>query len=347
MRYRIFGRRTGLKVSELALGAGMFGTAFGYGSPPDEVHRILQGYAEAGGNLIDTADSYQHGESERLIGEFIRPHRDGFIIASKYSRGASSHPALAELGANRKAMVQSVEASLKRLGTDRIDLYFVHMDDGVTPMEEIARGLDDLVRAGKVLYGGLSNYPAWRVALAANTADLRGWASITALQAEYNLLQRTTERELLPMADGLGLGVMAWSPMAGGLLTGKYRRGEKGRATEFKGSVLHQEAEKRDAVLDVLFSVAQELGATPGQVALSWVRAKGVLPVLGPRTRAQLDDNLASLSVRLSPEQLRRLDEVSAVPLGYPHELNAAPEQRAIMTGGRWEQLELPRWTVA
>ncbi len=200
MRYRIFGQRTGLKVSELALGTGMFGTAFGYGAGPDEVRDILRGYAEAGGNFIDTADNYQLGQSETLIGEFGAPHRDDFIIASKYSRGAVAAPSLAVLGNNRKAMVQSVEASLKRLKTDRIDLYFVHMDDGVTPVDELARGLDDLVRAGKIVYGGLSNFPAWRVATAARTADLRGWAPIAAIQLEYSLIQRTTERELLPMA---------------------------------------------------------------------------------------------------------------------------------------------------
>lgn len=204
MRYRIFGERTGLKVSEIVLGAGMFGTAFGYGAPQDEVRRLLQGYVEAGGNFIDTADNYQLGESERLIGEFIAQRRDDFVIASKFSRGATRAPALAALGNNRKAMVQSVEDSLKRLKTDRIDVYFVHMDDGVTPVDEIARGLDDLVRAGKIIYGGLSNFPAWRVATAANTADLRGWAPIAAIQIEYNLLERTPERELLPMADGFG-----------------------------------------------------------------------------------------------------------------------------------------------
>ncbi|QRN97704.1 aldo/keto reductase [Archangium violaceum] len=347
MRYRIFGQRTGLKVSELALGTGMFGTAFGYGAAPDEVRNILRGYAEAGGNFIDTADNYQLGESETLIGAFIAPHRDDFIIASKYSRGATRAPSLAALGNNRKAMVQSVEASLKRLKTDRIDLYFVHMDDGVTPAEEIARGLDDLVRAGKIVYGGLSNFPAWRVATAANTADLRGWAPIAAVQLEYSLIQRTAERELLPMANGLGLGIMGWSPMGGGLLTGKYRKGEKGRATDLKGSVLHDDPVRNAPVLDALTAIAGELDSNPGRVAIAWVKAKGVLPVIGPRTRAQLDDNLAAATLQLSDEQLRRLDEITAVPLGYPHELLAAAEQRAIMTGHRWEQIDFPEGTVA
>lgn len=346
MRYRIFGQRTGLKVSELALGTGMFGTAFGYGARPDEVRSILHGYAEAGGNFIDTADNYQLGESETLIGEFLAPHRNDFIIASKYSRGAVPKPSLAALGNNRKAMVQSVEASLKRLKTDRIDLYFVHMDDGVTPVDEIARGLDDLVRAGKIVYGGLSNFPAWRIATAANTADLRGWAPISAIQVEYSLIQRTTERELLPMANGFGLGVMGWSPLGGGLLTGKYRKGEKGRATDLKGSVLHDDPVRNAPVLDALTTLADELDANPGQVAIAWVKAKGVLPVIGPRTRAQLDDNLAAATLKLSDNQLRRLDELTAVSLGYPHELLAAAEQRAIMTGNRWEHIDFPERTV-
>src|ERR1700726_4702703 len=252
MRYRIFGERTGLKVSELALGTGMFGQTWGYGAPPEDVKRILAAYADAGGNFIDTADNYQHGVSETLIGDVVGPSRDDFVIASKFTRGASDHLALAHLGNSRKNMVQSVEASLKRLKTDRIDLYFAHMDDFVTPMEEIARGLDDLVRAGKIVYGGLSNFPAWRVATAVNTADLRGWTPISAIQIEYNLLQRTPERELLPMADGFGLGVMGWSPMAAGILTGKYRKGERGRATELKTSVTQVDNPHINAVVEAV-----------------------------------------------------------------------------------------------
>ncbi|EPX56210.1 norsolorinic acid reductase [Cystobacter fuscus DSM 2262] len=347
MRYKIFGQRTGLKVSELALGAGMFGTAYGYGAEPDEVRRILRGYAEAGGNFIDTADNYQLGESETLIGEFLSSHRNDFVIASKYSRGAARAPSLGVLGNSRKVMVQSVEDSLRRLKTDRIDLYFAHMDDGVTPVEEIARGLDDLVRAGKIVYGGLSNFPAWRIATAVTLADLRGWAPIVALQTEYSLLQRTTERELLPMAEGLGLGVMGWSPMGGGLLTGKYRKGEKGRATDLKGSVLHDDPTRTEPLLDALGAIAEELDSSPGRIAIAWVSARGVLPVIGPRTRAQLEDNLAATTVKLSDEQLRRLDELTAIPLGYPHELLGAAEQRAIMTGNRWEQIDFPARTIA
>src|ERR1700682_4479079 len=291
MRYKIFSDRTGLKVSELALGTGMFGQAWGYGAPPEEVRRIIAGFADAGGNFIDIADNYQHGVSETLVGEAIAAHRDDFVIATKFTRGASAKPALTRLGNNRKNMVQSVEASLKRLKTDRIDLYFAHMDDFVTPMEEIARGLDDLVRAGKIVYGGLSNFPAWRVATAATMADLRGWTAISAIQIEYSLLQRTPERELLPMAEGFGLGVMGWSPMAAGILTGKYQKGERGRATELKTSVTHVDNPHNDAVVDAVRAVAKEVGSKPGQVAVAWVRAKGVLPIVGTRTPEQLQDH--------------------------------------------------------
>lgn len=340
MNYKLLGSKTGLWVSELALGTGMFGTAQGYGAEPAEVRRILQGYAEAGGNCIDTSDAYQWGEAERLVGEFIKPNRHDFIIASKYSRGSSATPALATLGNHRKAMTQSVEASLKRLGTDHLDLYIAHLPDGITPMEEIMRGFDELVRTGKIIYGGLSNFPAWRVATAATIADLRGWAPLATIQVEYSLLQRATERELLPMAEGLGLGVMGWSPMAGGVLTGKYRNGETGRATAFKSAVLHDDAARIDPILDALFAIATELEATPGQVAIAWVQATGIIPVLGPRTLAQLEDNLGAATLQLSAEQLERLDTLSAIPLGYPHELKAL--HKSIITGNRAEQVEWP-----
>jgi aryl-alcohol dehydrogenase-like predicted oxidoreductase len=220
------------------------------------------------------------------------------------------------------------------------------MDDGVTPVDEIMRGLDDLVRQGKILYAGLSNFPAWRIAAAAMTADRNAWAPVAAIQVEYNLLQRTIEREMLPMADAFGLATMAWSPLAGGLLTGKYRRGEKGRATELQSSVLHDEAARNAGVLDALEAAGRDLGAPPSQVAIAWAMAKGVFPVLGPRTLAQLEDNLAGAEIALDAETIARLDQASETPLGYPHELLAHPEQRNVMTGGRWSAIDFPRTTV-
>ena len=202
MRYRIFGQRSGLKVSEIVLGAGMFGGPGATAPSPTKCVASFKATWRQVVTLSTLPTTISTASPERLIGEFVAHNRNDFVIASKFSRGAVANAALAALGANRKAMVQSVEDSLKRLKTDRIDLYFVHMDDGVTPMDEIARGLDDLARAGKIVYTGLSNFPAWRIATAVAIADLRGWTPIAALQAEYSLLQRTTERELLPMAQG-------------------------------------------------------------------------------------------------------------------------------------------------
>ena len=339
MNYQLLGTKTGLWVSELALGGAMFGTAAGYGAGPEAVRDMLRGYAEAGGNFLDLSDAYQGGEAERQVGQFLGPNRGDFVLASKYTRTASAAPTLAQLGNHRKAMRQAVEASLRRLGTDYLDLYLAHLPDGVTPIEEIVRGFEDLVRAGKILYGGLSNFPAWRVATAATLAELRGWAPLASIQIEYNLAQRTAERELLPMAQGFGLGVLAYSPLAGGVLTGKYRRGEAGRATAFAGGP-PTPSPQAEAVLDVLLAVAAELAATPGQVATAWVLAQGATPIVGPRTRAQLDDYLLAATRRLSPDQLRRLHDASAVPAGYPHELLAA--QRDKLTGNRADQVVWP-----
>jgi aryl-alcohol dehydrogenase-like predicted oxidoreductase len=239
-------------------------------------------------------------------------------------------------------MVQSVEASLRRLKTERIDLLWVHMPDGVTPIEEIARGLDALVRSGKILYSGLSDFPAWRVATAATIAELRGWAPISALQLEYSLVERTVERELLPMASGFGLGTVGWSPLGGGLLTGKYRKGETGRKQGL-GVVIHDESdERKTAVVDTVLAISQESGVAPGQIAIAWVLSKDVLPIIGPRTLAQLTDNLAAADVVLNPEQIARLDTASAVPLGFPHELIDGPSRRNVLAGGKAALLDLP-----
>jgi aryl-alcohol dehydrogenase-like predicted oxidoreductase len=342
MRYKIFGRHTGLRVSEFSLGTGMFGTKWGYGSEREESRRIFDGYAEAGGNFIDTADAYQLGQSEELVGEFVGAERNNFVIATKYTGGAAPDGGVSVTGNSRKNMIQSVEASLKRLGTDRIDLYWVHFPDEVTPIDEIVRGLDDLTRAGKIIYAGFSDFPAWRVARAITLAELRSWAPIVGLQTEYSLIERTPERELLPMAAAFGLGTVAWSPLGGGLLTGKYREGQKGRATEMKRVVHYEDSKQKTAVLDELLAVAKEANVTPGQTAIAWVRAKGLITILGPRTRAQLDDNLAALAVNLTEDQLRRLDEVSAVSLGFPHEFLATLEMRQLLAGKKLELIDFP-----
>jgi aryl-alcohol dehydrogenase-like predicted oxidoreductase len=245
-------------------------------------------------------------------------------------------------------MVASLEASLRRLRTDRIDLYWVHYADGVTPVEEIVRGFDDLVRAGKILYAGLSDFPAWRVARAATVAELRGFAPIAGLQVEHSLVERTTEQDLLPMGQALGLGIVAWSPLGGGMLTGKYRRGVTGRAEALGGRVFQPEnSPQRTAILDTVIAVAEETAATPGQVAIAWVASKGPLPIIGPRTLEQLGDNLGATRLQLTPEQLARLEEASAIPPVFPYTVIDHREYRQRATGGKLDQLDLPAVPVA
>lgn len=324
MKYKLFGTKTGLYASEIILGAASFGTQRGHGATPEDARQIFTAYADAGGNFIDTSDRYQFGESEELIGKFIENQRDNFIICTKYTQSSEANPAISNSGNHRKVMRQAVEASLKRLKTDYIDIYMPHFDDGVTPLEEIARGLEDLVRSGKVLYTGLTNFPAWKAAAIASSTHL------STIQIEYNLLQRTAERELIPMAAQFGLGTMMYSPLAGGLLTGKYRKGETGRITLAARSLNleYQENEITKKVIDQLFGIAAELDVTPGQVAFAWVLSKGAFPIVGARTIAHIIDGLKAVSVQLNPEHITQLNQVSAVSLGYPHDLLATVQKQ-------------------
>lgn len=348
MRYKLFGKHTGLRVSELVLGGGNFGTGWGYGAEPDEVQRIFNAYANAGGNFIDTANGYQSGQSEIILGGLLEGHRDDFVLATKFTMRTDASSGILVTGNSRKAMVSSVEASLKRLKTDRIDLLWAHASDGVTPVDELVRGFDDLVRGGKILYAGLSDFPAWRVSRAATIAELRGTVPIAGLQVEHSLVERTTEQELLPAGHALGLGIVAWSPLGGGMLTGKYRKGEKGRAQGFGGKVFQAEnSSQRTAILDTLLAVADEYGATPSQIAIAWVAEKGSLPIIGPRTHAQLEDNLGAAKVRLSPEQIARLDAVSTVPVPFPYNVINDPGTRDLYTGGQAAAFDAPDETVA
>jgi len=326
MNYRLLGR-SGLRVSELSLGAMTFGEEWGWGSSKEEARKIYEAYREAGGNFIDTANVYTNGASERYVGEFVSGHREEVVIATKYTNAMPTNDPNAG-GNQRKNMVQAVEASLKRLGTDYIDLYWQHFWDQITPVEEVMRAFDDLVRAGKVLYIGVSNAPAWLVAQANMLAEMRGWTKFVGMQIEYSLLQRTVERELVPLAKDQGMTVVAWSPLSSGQLTGKYL---PERATAAEGDRLNHdmikafvsEDEAQYGVVREVVAIADEIGVSPAQVALAWLRHRPVpvIPILGARKISQFEDNLASLAVSLSAEQLRRLDEVSAVPLSYPQSL--------------------------
>ena len=313
MKYTAFGK-TGLQVSQVVLGTGNFGTGWGYGADPDGAGEVLDAYADAGGNFIDTADVYQFGQSEELLGTLLQGRRENFVLATKYTNGAAPDANRLFTGNSRKAMVASVEASLKRLRTDRIDLYWTHHPDGVTPSEEIVRGFEDLARAGKILYAGLSNFAAWRLAHAVTLAELTRAVPIVAAQFEHSLVHREPEADLFPASLALGLGIVTWSPLGGGMLTGKYRQGEKGRAEGFGGKVFQPEnSRQRTQILDTVLAIAGELGVTAGQVAIAWAGTHGALPIIGPRSLAQLSDNLGALGVELSAEQLGRLDAASAL----------------------------------
>jgi aryl-alcohol dehydrogenase-like predicted oxidoreductase len=351
LRYRPFGKHTGLRVSEYVLGTANFGVAWGgHGAEPDEARRIFDAYADAGGNFIDTANGYQDGQSEEFIGDLLLGRRDEFVLATKFAVKTDANSGILVTGNSRQAMVASVEASLKRLKTDRIDLYFAHVSDGVTPLEEIVRGFDDLARAGKILYAGLSNFPSWRVARAATIAELRGAIPIAGIQVEHSLVQRATEQDILPAAEALGIGVVAYSPLGGGVLTGKYREGkDQARRDEaWAGAGFQAEnSPQRTAIIDTIITVAKEVDVTPGEVAIAWVAAKGSLPIVGPRTLAQLEANLSAAKVNLSAEQIKRLDEVSAIPRGYPYTVLDDPRIKDIVTGSKDDRIDAPAVPVA
>lgn len=338
--YRLLGR-SGLRVSPLALGTMTFGDDWGWGSDAAESRRVFDAYVDRGGNFIDTASNYTNGTSESLIGAFAEGRRDNLVIATKYT--LNRRPGDPNAGGNhRKNMVQSVETSLRRLRSDHIDLLYLHVWDGTTPVEEILRALDDLVRAGKVLYAGISDTPAWQVSRMQAIADLRGWTPFVALQIEHSLIERTVERDLIPMAQELGLGVVPWGPLAGGVLAGKYSEAdlkvEAGVPIDRKSiaAVGGALTPRGLAIAEVVKTVARELGHSPSRVALAWLASRpGVTaPIIGARTLAQLEDNLAALELELSADQHRRLDEVSAIDPGFPHKFLALPGLRSVLFGG-------------
>ncbi|GAA2489499.1 aldo/keto reductase [Streptomyces gobitricini] len=331
MRCTLFGR-TGLRVSELALGA----MTMGSGGDEEVSGRILDAYADAGGNFVDTADVYGGGASETVVGKLLDGRRDRFVLASKYTCATRAGDANSG-GNHRKNLVQSVEASLDRLRTDRLDVLWVHARDEFTPVEEVMRALDDLVRAGKVLYLGVSDWAAWEIAQANTLAELRGWTCFAGSQLRYNLLERTPERELLPQARAFDQTVMAWAPLAAGKLTGKYRRGESGRLSD--GA---REDDRESEVITAVLEIAEQGGWSPAQVALAWLRGRpgNIVPLIGASRPGQLADNLACLGVELDPGAVARLDEVSAVPLGFPHDFLRDPGVRRNVYGDRGADID-------
>ena len=325
MRYKLLGK-SGLRVSELCLGTMTFGDDWGWGSSKKESRAVYDAFVESGGNFIDTADLYTNGTSERFLGEFMASDRERIVLATKYTNTAPGNDPNAG-GNQRKNMMQSIEASLKRLKTDYIDLFWLHVWDFTTPVEEVMRAFDDLVRQGKVLYIGISDAPAWIVARANTLAELRGWTRFVGLQIEYSLVERTSERELLPMARELDLAVTAWSPLAGGLLTGKFCHRnnadtEEKRLEHPMMAPLVDINERQRAIAAAVVKIAEAIGKTPAQVALNWLRQQAgvVIPIIGARRSSQLRDNLACLEFTLEKEHLKQLNDVSQIELGFPHD---------------------------
>jgi len=335
--FRLLGR-SGLKVSPLALGTMTFGES--WGAEEAESRRMFDAYVDRGGNFIDTAGYYARGRAEELTGKFAQGRRHRLVISTKYSLAVVPGDPNAA-GNGRKSMVRSVEESLERLGTDYIDLLFLHVWDDTAPADEILRGFDDLVRQGKVLYTGISDTAAWQVARLQSIAELRGWTQLAALQVEYNLLERSAERDLIPMARAVGLGVMPWSPLASGLLSGKYASaaGANPDPAGGRGAMLAAYGrvnERTVAVADAVKRTADRLGATSAQVALAWTLSNPVVaaPIVGARTLRQLGDNLGSLEVELAEEHRAELDSASRIELGFPHDFRKLDFIRAALTGG-------------
>jgi aryl-alcohol dehydrogenase-like predicted oxidoreductase len=362
MNYRLLGR-SGLRVSELCLGAGTFGTNWGpIGSNKEESLKIYNAYLEAGGNFIDTSNRYQEGMSEELIGEFMRPHRDKIVLATKYSLfdGGADFTNPNGSGNHRKNLMRSVENSLKRLKTDFIDLLWIHIWDYTTPIDECMRALDDLVRQGKLLYVGASNLPAWLIAQGNTMADFHGWSPFIATQLEWSIVERSGEPEFLPMAHALDIGLVCWSALCGGMVTGKYNRKglPEGQPHRLKDEIdparkhwWGQMAKRDLAIMDEVVKLADEIGKPPVQVSLRFLLQQSELsvPLFSARTVEQLKEDVGCTEWTLTEEQMQRLRKASAPAISsimpdvgpYPYPMleygsPALPEfySRALLFGG-------------
>jgi len=327
MKYKLLGR-SGLRVSELCLGCGTFGTNWGpiWGSDQEESHKVFNAFTEAGGNFIDTSNFYQKSQSEEFLGQFIHPNRDRLVIGSKYSLfdGFADTRDPNASGNHRKNLFRSIEGSLKRLNTDYIDLLWVHIQDHTTPIEEMMRAMDDLVRQGKILYIGVSNFPAWWIARANTMADFHGWSPLIATQVEWSLVERSCEPEFLPMAHELDIGLVCWSALAGGMVTGKYNHNGAAAnqpyrlADQLNKPVIWNDANKRNlAIMDKVVKIAKEIGKPPVQIALRWLMQQKVvtIPIFSAHTVEQAKENLGACDFTLSDEEMQRIDAATRIAI--------------------------------
>ena len=383
MKYYLLGK-SGLRVSEICLGTMTFGKEWGWGASKEESRKIFDAYVDAGGNFIDTANIYTNGTSEKYVGDFASYDRERFVIATKYTSNTRAGDPNAG-GNHRKNMVQSLEASLRRLNTDYIDLYWVHAWDQTTPIEEMMRALDDMIKSGKILYIGISDAPGWIVSQANTLANLKGWTEFASIQIEYNLIERTSERELLPMANALDIGITAWSPLGSGVLTGKYNKSsnkallnnivnkdynqkesttnDSKTRTSSSSSISDEQNDNRLNVAsfseisntllkarnlriaEEVVKIAQEIKRTPSQVALNWIRQSKkifrnkIIPIIGAKNLVQINDNLACMEFVLSDDQIQRLNEVSKIELGFPHDFLSTDAIRNIIYGGTYSSI--------
>lgn len=384
MKYFLLGK-SGLRVSEICLGTMTFGKEWGWGASKEESRKIFDAYVDAGGNFIDTANIYTDGTSEKYVSDFVSYDRDRFVIATKYTSNTRAGDPNAG-GNHRKNMVQSLEASLKRLNTDYIDLYWVHAWDQTTPIEEMMRALDDMVKSGKILYIGISDAPAWVVSQANTLANLKGWTEFASIQIEYSLIERTSERELLPMANVLDIGITAWSPLGSGVLTGKYNKSSN---KEYKNNTVNKDYKQTESttndtntstsssslsasdqqnssrlnvanfselsntllkernlrIAEEVVNIAGEIKRTPSQVALNWIRhskkilRNKIIPIIGAKNLVQINDNLACMEFVLSDDYIQRLNEVSKIELGFPHNFLSTDAIRNIIYGGTYSSI--------
>ncbi|MFA6469012.1 MAG: aldo/keto reductase [Bacteroidota bacterium] len=339
MNYKLLGK-SGLRVSELCLGTMTFGEEWGWGASVEECRKMYDAFVKEGGNFIDTANRYTEGTSEKIIGDLICHDRENIVLATKYSlKMKQGDPNWS--GNHRKNMVQSLHHSLKRLKTDYIDLYYIHAWDFTTGVDEVLRSLDDAVRQGKILHIGISDTPAWIVSQMNTIAELRGWSSFSGLQVEYSLVERTPERELLPMARAFDMAVLPWSPLGAGVLTGKFSGGKHQEKTRIKeGS--RRLSERNMKIADAVAAVASELNVSPAQIALAWLlHQPGVnIPIIGGRNESQIKDNLNSVKVKLTADHLKRLNDVSAIELGFPYEFLNANNTKDLLFGGTVEKIK-------